>query len=91
MIHRIIILFQTNKTRPDAYVLDMIKYRLNYDWKYEFYNDNDVIEFFINNPLDDLPDIITKYNSFKKGALIQITLIPMIYIFLFRFRFEIRK
>ena len=62
------ILFQTNKTCPDAYVLDMIMYRLNPDWKYEFYNDNDVIQFFIDNPITDLPDIIQKYNSIIKGA-----------------------
>ena len=46
----------------------MIMYRLNSNWKYEFYNDNDVIQFFINNPLDDLPDIINKYNSIIKAA-----------------------
>jgi hypothetical protein len=60
------ILFQTNKTCPDTYLLDMIKCKLSSDWKYEFYNDNDVIQFFINNPLDDLPDIIKKYNSIIK-------------------------
>ena len=53
----------------DAYVLDMITNRLNSDWKYEFYNDNDVIQFFINNPITDLPDIIQKYNSIKKGCI----------------------
>jgi predicted O-methyltransferase YrrM len=62
------VLFQTNKTSPDTHVLNMIKSRLSSDWKYEFYNDNDVIQFFINNPLDDLPDIIKKYNSMKKGS-----------------------
>lgn len=62
------VLFQTDKTFPETYVTDMIRSRLNYGWKYEFYNDNDVIQFFINNPISDLPDIIQKYNSFKKGA-----------------------
>jgi len=62
------ILFQTNKKCHDAYVLDMIMYRLNPGWKYEFYNDNDVIQFFIDNPITDLPDIIQKYNSIKKGS-----------------------
>jgi predicted O-methyltransferase YrrM len=62
------ILFQTNKTCHDAYVLDMIMYRLNPDWKYEFYNDNDVIQFFIDNPITNLPDIIHKYNSIINGA-----------------------
>lgn len=46
----------------------MIMYRLNSGWKYDFYNDNDVIQFFIDNPITDLPDIIQKYNSIKKGS-----------------------
>jgi len=62
------ILFQTNKTTNDIYVLDMIKDKLGSGWKYEFYNDADVCQFFINNPIFELPDIIQKYNSIKKGA-----------------------
>jgi hypothetical protein len=62
------VLFQTNKTSHETYVLNMIMGRLSSEWKYEFYNDADVIQFFINNPITDLPDIIQKYNSFKKGA-----------------------
>jgi len=62
------VLFQTNKISQDTYVLDMIKDRLNSQWKYEFYNDEDVINFFINNPIPDFPDIIKKYNSMRKGA-----------------------
>jgi len=62
------VLFQTNKTSPEKYVIDMIKLQLGSVWKYEFYNDEDVIQFFINNPIIDLPDIISKYNAIKKGA-----------------------
>jgi hypothetical protein len=62
------VLFQTNKTNIDTNVFNMIMSMLTPEWKYEFYNDADVIQFFINNPIDDLPDIIQKYNSFKKGA-----------------------
>jgi hypothetical protein len=62
------VLFQTNKTNHDVNVLNMIMNNLSSKWKYEFYNDADVIQFFINNPLADLPDIIKKYNSIKKGA-----------------------
>jgi mannosyltransferase OCH1-like enzyme len=62
------ILFQTNKISNDTYVLNMIKDKLGSEWKYEFYNDENVIDFFINNPITDLPNIIQKYNSFKKGA-----------------------
>ena len=62
------VLFQTNKTCLDAYVLEMIRSRLTSEWKYEFYNDEEVIQFFMNHPIRDLPDIIQKYNSIKKGA-----------------------
>lgn len=62
------VFFQTNKEHPEEYVLNMIKDKLGESWKYEFYNDNDVMQFFIDNPLSDLPNIITKYNSITNGA-----------------------
>ena len=62
------VLFQTNYDNIQEYVLNMIKNMLTSEWKYEFYNDADVIKFFIDNPISDLPDIIQKYNSIKKGA-----------------------
>ena len=62
------VLFQTNKKKNKDYVLDLINSMLSPDWKYEFYDDDAVIQFFIDNPIDDLPDIIDKFNSFKKGA-----------------------
>lgn len=62
------ILFQTNKTRMNPQILNMIMNKLGSDWKYEFYDDDDVMRFFNNNPIQDLPGIINKYNSFKKGA-----------------------
>ena len=61
------ILFQTNHSHTE-YVAEMIKDMLSPEWKYEFYSDADVIQFFINNPLTDFPDIVQKYNSFVKGA-----------------------
>ena len=62
------VLFQTNKTDHEPYVIELIMKQLSSEWKYEFYGDEDVIRFFINNPLSDYPDIIEKYNSFKKGS-----------------------
>lgn len=46
--------FQTSKTCHDAYVLDAIKNILPHDWKYEFYNDENIIQFFIDNPITEL-------------------------------------
>ena len=62
------VLFQTHKKTPDKYVLDMIKNILPCDWKYEFYNDENIIQFFIDNPITELPDIINKFYSFNNGA-----------------------
>jgi lipopolysaccharide biosynthesis glycosyltransferase len=62
------VLFQTYKTHLDTHVTDMIKDKLNSEWIYEFYNDEDVLQFFINNPIATLPDILTKYNAIKSGA-----------------------
>jgi mannosyltransferase OCH1-like enzyme len=62
------VLFQTNKIPNDDYVLNMINNKLDNSWKYEFYNDADVIDFFEKNPIKDLPDIISKYKAISKGA-----------------------
>jgi mannosyltransferase OCH1-like enzyme len=62
------VLFQTNKVSVDADVRDIIKLRIGDDWKYEFYNDDEVIQFFINNKTSEFPDIIAKYNLLINGA-----------------------
>ena len=62
------IFFQTNKQNPEKYVLEMLLNNLNPGWNYEFYNDLNVIQFFIDNPIHDLPNIIEIYKSIKRGA-----------------------
>ena len=62
------VLFQTNKIRPSQSIIDMILKQLPPGWKYEFYTDQDVIEFLMKHPLDEFPDIIQKWFSFKRGA-----------------------
>ena len=61
------VFFQTNKS-PNNDHINMIKSKLGENWTYEFYDDSDVIDFFKYNPCQEYPDIITKYNSIKKGA-----------------------
>lgn len=58
---------QTGLVPLDASLLTMIREKLGHDWKYEFYNDEDIITFFKNNPIDELPDIISKFHSIKHG------------------------
>ncbi len=62
------VLFQTNKQMPEQYVLEMLLNNLNPGWNYEFYDDLNVIQFFIDNPIHDLPNIIEIYKSIKSGA-----------------------
>ena len=63
------VLFQTTKKDPvDDYVLDMIQQQLDDTWSYEHYNDEGILNFFKMNPIDDLPDIESKFHSLKNGA-----------------------
>ncbi len=62
------VLFQTNKKPLDIDVVNMIKNNLSSGWQYKFFDDNDVIQFFIDNPIDELPDIVNKFHSIKLGA-----------------------
>jgi mannosyltransferase OCH1-like enzyme len=60
------ILFQTHREPLENYVLEMIQYKLD-NWKYEFYDDNDIIVFFKKNPMQEFPDIINKFHLFSTG------------------------
>lgn len=61
------ILLQTNFKYPEKYIIEKIS---NYfpGWKYCFYNDIDIIKFFIENPLEEFPDIIKKFVYMPTGA-----------------------
>ena len=63
------VFFQTTKKDPvDDYVIDMIHQQLDDTWTYEHYNDEGILNFFKMNPIDDLPDIESKFHSLKNGA-----------------------
>lgn len=61
------ILFQISKTKQPLYVIQQILNYLPFDWQYHNYIDGDEINFFINNPLPEFPNIIDKYKSIKMG------------------------
>jgi mannosyltransferase OCH1-like enzyme len=61
------IIFQTSVKKPDQYLVNMIK-NLSPDWTYIHFNDNEIIDFFKNNYLEEFPNIIEKFNSIKTGA-----------------------
>jgi len=45
----------------------MIREKLGSVWKYEFYLDEDIVRFFHEHPIDDLPDITQRFNSIQRG------------------------
>jgi hypothetical protein len=61
------IIMQTAKEKPQQYIVDMIKNKCP-GWEYQHYVDNDIISFFNDNPIDEFPNIIAKFNSIKNGA-----------------------
>jgi hypothetical protein len=61
------ILFQTAKNRIPLYVKDINKKYLTSEWKYLEFNDNEIIEFFKDNPLNEFSNIINIFNSIKSG------------------------
>lgn len=62
------VLFQTANKQLPSTTLAALKKHLTPDWKYEFYSDDDILSFFVKNPLDDFPDIIPRWNAVKRGA-----------------------
>jgi len=61
------IIFQTSKKPLPQYVIDQIK-DLSPDWEYRHYTDKDIIQYFINNPVDEFTNITNKFFSLQIGA-----------------------
>ena len=62
------IIIQTSKNKPPQKVINNFKKVLSPGWIYKHFDDNEIIDFFKNNPIDEFPDVIEKFNSFKSGA-----------------------
>jgi len=62
------IIIQTSRNLyQKEYVVKMIKYKAQ-NWNYYHFNDNEIIKFFENNPTEEFPKIIEKFNLIKNGA-----------------------
>jgi len=57
---------QTSRGKPQEYVVNLIKQKSN-GWKYEHYDDNEVIQFFREHPLQEFPNVIQKFFTFNYG------------------------
>lgn len=62
------VIFQTSRERPSETVIDNFKKVMPSDWRYEHYNDDDIRQFFIENPLEEFRHIQNVFDSFKTGA-----------------------
>ena len=57
---------QTAKNNPERYIIDIINQKCP-EWTYKHFTDSEIIQYFKENPIQELPDIIEKFNSFSKG------------------------
>lgn len=61
------IVLQTSKVIPEQYVIDKIV-SLSPGYSYVHFDDEQAIQYFLDNPLDEFPNIVDKFNSFTNGA-----------------------
>jgi len=57
------VLFQTSVDTPEPYVVSQIRSRLGMEWAYEHYNDEQILQFFEDNPVEGFPYIKEKFLS----------------------------
>jgi hypothetical protein len=60
------VIVQTSRIFPYEYAVNMIRDK-SPGWTYEHYIDKDIIQFFIDYPLDEFPDVAQKFYSFNHG------------------------
>lgn len=60
------IIVQTSRKDPEPYVVDMIRER-SPGWGYIHFKDDDIIEFFSDNPIDEFPNVVAKFFTFNYG------------------------
>jgi len=57
---------QTSRGKPQDYVVELIKEK-SQGWNYEHYDDSQVIQFFLEHPLEGFPNVIQKFFTFNYG------------------------
>ncbi len=60
-------IFQTSLSKPPLHVIRLIQERCE-GWEYRHFTDNDIIQFFKSNPIDEFKHIHDKFLSFSNGA-----------------------
>jgi hypothetical protein len=49
-------------------MLDMLHKHIPKDWQYRHFDDEEIIDFFTNNYIEEFKDVIAKFNALQKGA-----------------------
>lgn len=60
------VIVQTSRQSPIPYVVSMIRDK-SPGWSYQHFTDEQVIQFFIENPLPDFPNVVERFYSFNYG------------------------
>lgn len=60
------VIVQTSRKKPEQYVVDMIREQ-SPGWEYIHYNDDEIMMFFSENPLEEFPNVIAKFYTFNYG------------------------
>ena len=60
------IVMQTDKNKPEKYIMDIISEKCP-GWKYVHFVDSEIIQYLKENPIQEFPNIIKKFNSFTMG------------------------
>ena len=57
---------QTSRKKPEPYICDMIRER-SLGWEYKHFTDDEIMEFFAENPIPEFPNVIAKFYTFNYG------------------------
>ena len=57
---------QTSRQKPQEYIVQQIKSKSS-GWAYFHYDDREVIQFFLEHPLPEFPNVVNKFFSFSYG------------------------
>ena len=60
------VIVQTSRAKPQQYIVDLIKKR-SLGWDYKHFTDDEIIEFFHENPVPEFPNVIAKFYTFNYG------------------------
>lgn len=59
-------IIQTSLYKQPQYVIDMLKIHAP-DWEYKHFTDKEIIQYFINHPIPEFPNIINRFWKIKRG------------------------